>query len=120
MASAQDVRTNFELFVKYTYRLEWLQVIGLNDPTLLKYLYSVVENPDEGYCRKGVQTKITEYKEWIGWKNAIIWWGLPGEEAPCEPTPYTGDRRIRTRLFRMVDGNVVSYAAGQSFLDVGE
>lgn len=120
VASAQDVRKNFELFAMHMYRLDWLQVIGLNDPTLLKYLYSVVERADQGHCRKGVQTKITEYKECIGWKNAIIWWGLPGEEAPRKPTPYTGDRRVRNRLFRMVDGNVVSYAAGQSFLDLGE
>lgn len=120
IASAQEVRTNFKLFAKHIYRLDWLQVIGLNDPTLVKYLYSFVERVDEGRGRKGVQTKITEYKECIGWKNAIIWWGLPGEQAPCEPTPYTGDRRVRNRLFRIVDGNAVSYAAGQSFLDTGE
>ena len=120
VASAQDVRKNFELFAINICRLDWLQVIGLNDPSLLEYLFSVVERADQGHCRQGVQTKITEYKECIGWKNAIIWWGLPGQEAPCKPTPYTGDRRIRNRLFRMVNGNVVSYAAGQSFLDVGE
>ncbi|KAF6227740.1 hypothetical protein HO173_012070 [Letharia columbiana] len=120
VASSQDVRTNFELFAKHVYRLNWLQVIGLNDPTLLKYLYSVVERADEDHGRKGMQTEITEYEECIGWKNAIIWWGLPGEEAPCKPTPYAGDRRVRNRLFRIVDGNVVSYAAGHSFLDPGE
>ena len=121
VANAQDVRMNFELFAKHIYKLDWLQVIGLNDPTLLKYLYSVIErgDDDDGRGRKSVQTKITEYKECIGWKNAIIWWGLPGEEAPRKPIPYTGDRRVRNRLFRMVDENVVSYAAGQSFLDTG-
>ena len=120
VANAQDVRTSFELFAKHTYRLDWIQVIGLNEPTLVKYLYSVVENVDEDHIRKGVQTKIHEYAECIGWMNAIIWWGLPGEEAPCKPTPYTGDRRVRKRLFRMVDGHVVSYAAGQSFLSGGD
>lgn len=120
VASSQDVRINFELFAKHVYRLDWLQVIGLNDPTLLKYLYSVVERADEGHRCKSMQMKITEYEECIGWKNAIIWWGLPVEEAPCNPTPYTGDRRVRNRLFRMVDGNSVSYAAGQSFLDTGD
>lgn len=117
VASSQDVRAHFELFAKHMYRLDWLQIIGLNDPTLLKYLYSIVESANRDHDRKGVQTEITEYNECIGWKNAIIWWGFPGEKAPCEPTPYTGDRRVRKRLFRIVVGNVVSYAAGQSFLD---
>ena len=120
VANPQDVRKNFELFAKHIYRLDWLQVIGLNDATLVKYLYSFVERAEEGQCHKVVQTKISEYEECIGWKNAIIWWGLPGEQAPCEPTPFTGDRRVRKRLFRIGDGDVVSYAAGQSFLDTGE
>ena len=120
VACSQDVRANFELFAKHIYRLDWLQVIGLNDLTILKYLYSAVERTDEGHGRKCMQTQTTEYKEYIGWKNAVIWWGFPGEEAPCKPMPFTGDRRVRNRLFRMVDGNVLSYAAGQSFLDTGE
>ena len=120
VANSQDLRTSFELFAKHMYRLDWLQVIGVNCSTLLPYLYSIVERADEGHGRKSIQVEITEYKECVGWKNAIMWWGLPGEEAPCKPTPYTGDRRIRCILFRMVNGNVVSYAAGQSFLDTGE
>ena len=120
VANSHDVRTNFEMFAKHIYKLDWLQVIGLNDPTQLKYLYSIVQKTHEDHGHKGVQVKTTEYKECIGWENAIIWLGLPGEEAPCKPTPYTGDRRVRNRLFRMRDGNEVSYAAGQSFLDTGE
>ena len=120
VASSQDVRVSFELFAKHIYRLDRVQVIGLNDLTVLEYLYPVVERADDGHGRKSVQMDITEYKECIGWKNVIIWWGLPGEEPPCEPTPFTGDRRVRCRLFRIVDGETVSYAAGHSFLDTGE
>ena len=36
---------------------------------------------------EGVQPEFSEYKEQIRWKNAVIWSGLPDEEAPCEPTP---------------------------------
>lgn len=71
-----------------------------------------MERADGDHNRKGVQTKVAGYEECIGWKNAIIWWGLPEEEAPRKPTPYTGDRRVRNRLFRIED---VSYASGQSF-----
>ena len=120
VANSKIVRTNFELFAKQIYGLDWLEVIGLNDPPLIKYLYSVVEKADGGRGRKGVQTKITDYKECIGWKNAIIWWGLPEEEVPCNPTPYTGDRRVRKRLFRIGDGDSVAYGVGQSFLDTLE
>ena len=65
--------TDFELFAKHIYKHDRIQVVGLNDPALLEYLYSAVERADDDLNRKGVQTKVAEYKSCIGRKNAIIW-----------------------------------------------
>lgn len=90
-ASSQEVQINFELFAKQIYKLDWLRVIGLKDPKTLKFLHSGVDRTDDAHGRKGVQMEMIEYKECTSWKDAIIWWGPPGEAAPRRLARYPGD-----------------------------
>ena len=120
VANAASVTTNFELLARHIRRLQWLQVIGLNDEELLGVLEPVVRNAIDSptNSRKGLRTKISEYRLFTGWRNATLWWGLPGEEAPCEMPAYEGNKRIRSQLFRIVDGdndNVVIVPGTRSY-----
>lgn len=108
---------NFQkIFRECMYRLDWIQVIGLNDESLLGVLRPIVERLDDRKGEKGVQVKVEEYENSVGWKNATIWWGEPNSEALCAIPEFTGDRRYRLRFFRIVDGCHVSYATGESFI----
>ena len=119
LANAETMSLNLKMFRQCMYRLHWVQIIGLNDESLLSVLYPIVQRPEEKAGKRGVQTKIEEYDLFIGWKNATIWWGEPNSMAPCSIPAYTGDRRYRHRLFRIVDGNSVSYTSGKSFIASG-
>ena len=77
-------------------------------------LHPIVEKLDDKKGEKGVQVKIEEYENFVGWKNATIWWGEPNSEAPCAIPEFTGDRRYRRRFSREADGSHVLYATGES------
>ncbi|MCJ1453975.1 hypothetical protein MMC28_004325 [Mycoblastus sanguinarius] len=117
VSDAATITSNFQLLVRNMYRLDWIQIIGLNDETLLELLMPIVKKSYQNNSNRVLRTKITEYDMFVGWKNAVVWWGLPGEQAPSEIQAYAGDRRYRHRLFRIINGNEVSYTSGHSFLE---
>jgi len=120
LADAKTVRNHLDTFMKYMYRLDWIQLIGLNDVELLGHLKPILERHDEPNGKKEVQVKTSNYENFIGWTNASLWWDLPGKVAPCEIPAFAGDRRHRYRLYRYQDGDDVSYTAGCSFIEMAE
>ena len=104
-----------------------LEVIGLNDESILRMLFPVVMAPEcmaenvevqEGR-KERVQIKLSDYAEMPGWKNAILWWGRDGEGPPVEGRPFPGDKRYRRRLYRVdMGGGRVEMSVGDS-IDIG-
>ena len=65
-------RYNFQLFAKYIYRPNLLQVIGSKDQTTpTQYLYSVVERTNEVHGRESLQIKMLEHR--VRWLKECIY-----------------------------------------------
>ena len=106
-------------------RVSIFEIVGLNDKQVLPTLGIIVRprsTPEE--CENSiykVQSSVSEYKEMVGWVNAIFWWGRDGEETPVEPRRFAGDSRYRRRLYLIGDSSTLgSYmTVGESFLEPG-
>lgn len=114
-ATAKTIKGHLDMFMKYMYRLGWIQLLGLNDVELIYHLKPILEKNDESKSDKALQVQTSKYDKCIGWTNASIWWNLPGSKPPCEIPAFVGDRSQRWSLYRYPDGHEVTYTAGCSF-----
>ncbi len=116
ISDAKTVRNHFDTFMRYMYRLDWIQFIGLNDVRLITHLKPVLERSNGSNGEETIQAKFSDYEEhFIGWTNVSLWWGSPGSEPPCNIPAFAGYHGERWRLYPMEDGEDVTYTAGSSY-----
>ena len=116
IAAVGTVRKHLELFAKHMYGLQWVQVIGVNDASAVDVLQTKLKNHGKPNNGGSVQKKTSKYGSFVGWENVSLWWGHPGSSAPYEIPLYSEDRRTRHRLFRIQQGQSITYSAGTSFI----
>lgn len=114
VADAGTMKSHLNTFMKYMYRLDWIQLIGLNDVGLLGHLKPILKSSEQPDSQKVLRTQTSKYDTCVGWTNASIWWGMPDSKSPCEIPSFNGDPCQRWCLYRYQDGVKVSYTAGGS------
>lgn len=115
ISSAETITTIFEKLADKLPKLQWLQIIGLNDRSLLHLLKPVVQQKNQRQDAKDLQIQTSTWACRIGWTNALLWWALPGQSPPVEPISFTGDRRWRRRIYQLNVAGRVTYTCGESF-----
>lgn len=136
IARTSMVRSAFRRIAENVRDLDWVHIDRLVNEGLLDHLKPMVfrsrgsqvlqrrvqshftgtSTVDIGRpCSKMVRCSTTESTNYVGWKNATLWWGTSESRAPYRPRP-SGPSPYRTRLFRLGNGDDDGYAIGCSFL----
>ena len=114
VGSIRSLSGHLTTFFKYVYPLKWIQLIGLNGDAELECLHPILKKTNEASGRSNVQVKVSTYENAIGWINASLWWGVPGSRNPHQLPIFAKDSKIRIQLFKLQDGQDLSYTAGHS------
>lgn len=136
IASTSTVRSTFQRIAENFRDLDWVHIDRLVNEGLLDHLKPMVFRShgsqvlqrrvqshvtgtsavDIGWpCSQMVRCSTSESINYVGWKNATLWWGTSESRAPYRPIP-SEPYPYRDRLFRLGSGDDDRYAIGSSFL----
>ena len=116
VASTEHLRPECEHFGRSIRGLASVQIIGLNDESMVEVFEPMLENSGKNSGdRRSVQKHVAESPTNVGWKNVTLWWGLTNENPPHHNSedgslmPWR-----RRRLFKLGDGPNFTYSMGES------